>query len=716
LDQPKEWDDPCRFFRWYYTSTLIAFMHSSLLLDEMRPAQLALVMFQRSIAKLSSSTVNSGDSPDEARRRMDQVMHRKFHLAECAIAFLVLWCVVGTAHANSYIWTNSTSGSFSNPLNWSPNQVPSAGDDVNFENDYTVSMHTIAFDGQTTASTMAESDLITTVFQLDGNYDTGSFTLNSAGGLVELTGGGTMTAQSLYSLDLLISDASLVVASTAAPNSCTVDGSSSTFQCGSLSSASFIVTNEGTAICESIPETGGSIIYVDGLGSTLTIIGSAASFQFYITGGGIVRATTFSGSLLTVDGGGSQMQLSGTFSPPGAGYLTQLTVTNGGEFACPGVRITNSLYGFVSGQDSQWNTVGRLYLGTHALLTVQDGGQVTANTMGIDSYPLQVQGTNSLLSAQSITVGEFGDIPASIEISQGAEVQSQTGIVGDNPFGSARVLVQDPGSLLLLNGALTVGGGRGSGGPGFLTVTNGGLAQINSNLTILPSGTVTLNGGSVNIGQAISVPAPNVLRISAGGTLANTGAVYGKIQNAGGLMTAGNTDGTSTIIGDYEQDAGGQLLLNLSGTNQSSGYDVLHVTGNISLAGTLTLNCINGFAPKTGQTFALIQYGGTPTGNFDQIQLNGLAPGFEYQLQQAAGGLSLVAQNDGVATSPPLLSLTPAGNELMISWPDTAPGYNLQSSTNLNSTNWTTLTTTSNQFATPAAGAMQFFRLVKPGT
>ena len=41
--------------------------------------------------------------------------------------------------------------------------------------------------------------------------------------------------------------------------------------------------------------------------------------------------------------------------------------------------------------------------------------------------------------------------------------------------------------------------------------------------------------------------------------------------------------------------------------------------------------------------------------------------------------------------------------------------YNLQSSTNLNATNWTTLTTTSNQFTTPAAGALQFFRLVKPG-
>jgi hypothetical protein len=598
--------------------------------------------------------------------------------------------------------------------------VPGAGDDVNFENDYTVSVHTIVFDGQTTASTLAEADTITTVFQLNGDYDTGTFNANSGGGLVELTGGGTMTAQSLSSLDLLISGASLAVASVASPNSCTVDGSDSTFQCGSLQPPMFIVTNEGTAICDIIPDTGGIILYVDGLGSTLTVTTSAAPYQLYITSGGSMRATTFAGTLMTVDGAGSLMQLSGAFSPPEAGFLTQLTLTNGGEFLCQSVQLTNDLYGVVSGPDSLWNTVGNLYLGKQGLLTVQEGGQVTANTMAIDSASLVVQGTNvqgtdSLLSAQSISVGGIGGAQAFIQIRQGGQMQAQAGIVGANPASFATVLIQDPGSLFLLTNTLSVGGPRGSTGSDLLTVSNGGLAQINSSLTILPSGTVTLSGGSINVGVSTSVPVANVLLISPGGHLANTGAVFGNIRNAS-LLTAGNNDGTITIDGNYEQDSGGQISLNLSGTNTSSGYDVLHVTGNISLAGTLTLNCINGFAPKTGQTFALIQYGGTLTSNFDQIQLNGLAPGFQYQLQQATGGLNLVAQNDGVATSPPLLSLTPSGSELLISWPDTAPGYSLQSSTNLNATNWTTVTTTSNQFTTPAAGAMQFFRLAKPGT
>jgi hypothetical protein len=85
-------------------------------------------------------------------------------------------------------------------------------------------------------------------------------------------------------------------------------------------------------------------------------------------------------------------------------------------------------------------------------------------------------------------------------------------------------------------------------------------------------------------------------------------------------------------------------------------------------------------------------------------------------IQQANGALTLVAQSNGVATSPPLLSIAHTGSRLLISWPETAPGYNiLQSSTNLNATNWTTISTTGNQFSAPTSGPMQFFRLIKTG-
>jgi len=204
------------------------------------------------------------------------------------------------------------------------------------------------------------------------------------------------------------------------------------------------VTNKSMATCDSIPNYGGSVFYVDGGGSSLTVNGSAAPYQFFITSGGFASATTFSGSLLSIDGGGSQMQLSGAFAPAGAGFLTQLTVTNGGEFSCQSVDITNSLFGGVSGPGSLWNTVGQVYLGSYALLTVDDGGQVTASKMYSDSTQLRVQGSNSLVSAQSISIGDSGYAQASVEISQGGHMQSQIGFVGDNPSSSATVLIHDP--------------------------------------------------------------------------------------------------------------------------------------------------------------------------------------------------------------------------------------------------------------------------------
>ena len=131
--------------------------------------------------------------------------------------------------------------------------------------------------------------------------------------------------------------------------------------------------------------------------------------------------------------------------------------------------------------------------------------------------------------------------------------------------------------------------------------------------------------------------------------------------------------------------------------------------------GKLTIDFIGGFAPQQGQTFSFIQPAGTISGTFDQVVINGLAPGFQYQLAQSSTrGLSLVATSNGVSASPSSLSITSNANQLQVSWPGTATGYLLQSSTNLDSTNWTTLdvpTHLLNLFPTNAAG---FFRLMKP--
>ena len=76
------------------------------------------------------------------------------------------------------------------------------------------------------------------------------------------------------------------------------------------------------------------------------------------------------------------------------------------------------------------------------------------------------------------------------------------------------------------------------------------------------------------------------------------------------------------------------------------------VNGNVQLGGTLTLNFGNGYAPKQGDTFAFVQ-ASTSTGSFANVEVNGLADGFQFEVQSSGGGTQLVAQNDGVATTQP---------------------------------------------------------------
>lgn len=826
-----------------------------------------------------------------------------------------------SACAVTLTWTNTTSGNFSVAANWSPNQVPTAADDVTLENTHTVGTHTVIISGQESMSTTAENSGQTTILQLGGSYGTGPFQLFSGGGLVELTGGGTMTAESLGNLDLLISGANLNVSGTTTPNSCTVDGFNSSFQCPVLQAAMFIVTNSGSATCDSISNAGGGSYSVGGGGSLLTVHGECAPDTLDIGDGGVTSAGgAYSGTRLHVDGSGSQLQVAGAFAPAGQ-QLPQTIVTNGGEIQCATAQIGTSLPTSVSGSGSLLSVSGELDVSNFASVNVQGGGGISAQQIDTDSLGLVVKDTNSLVQAQqNILVGNSAS-GAFVEIKGGGHLQSGGGAIGNASIASGQVVVHDAGSawislnnglavanggsgtltvsngglmqiqgspgtndtliigisagpagtvnvqdsnslldanvgtvtvgyrasgtlnvrqngamdagtvivgttnatgfvnastggtmtlssdLLIGNGqvqvvsgaslkqrttgshlgvgalggvtgsltvdgtgskydhtgglmivgsagtgnvrisnggeldvdlatlgqpaatgnmtvtsagslfrvfdTLAVGGSTHFQGPGTLTVTNGGLVQIDAQMKIFPQGTIFIPGGIINVGSS-NVAAAGVLRVSTGGRLDNAGTVQGQVLVAmGGTLGAGPGDGTCSITGDFQLDSGGLLSLDFTGTNAGSGYDVLNASGNVSLSGTVALNFLDGFAPKAGNTFTFLKFGTNLSGAFNGVQLSGLAPGFQYLIQTNNHALVLVAENDGVATSPPLLTITQSGGQVMVNWPASAAGFALQGTTNLASTNWVNISTTTNQFLTSPTNTMRFFRLFK---
>ena len=78
--------------------------------------------------------------------------------------------------------------------------------------------------------------------------------------------------------------------------------------------------------------------------------------------------------------------------------------------------------------------------------------------------------------------------------------------------------------------------------------------------------------------------------------------------------------------------------------------DRLVVSGTAALHGPIALNFSNGYAPKQGDQLVLIQAAAV-TGAPQAVSITGLAPGFDSELNVVGGTLTLVALNDGVATT-----------------------------------------------------------------
>ncbi len=110
--------------------------------------------------------------------------------------------------------------------------------------------------------------------------------------------------------------------------------------------------------------------------------------------------------------------------------------------------------------------------------------------------------------------------------------------------------------------------------------------------------------------------------------------------------------------------------------------------------------------------------GGTSTGG--QYSVSGTIGQHDASLAMTGGSYSLTGgfwsliavQTPGA----PLLSITASGNQVIVSWPASSSGFNLQTNSNLNPANWGNYSgTVNNNSATisPPKGN-QFFRLYHP--
>jgi T5SS/PEP-CTERM-associated repeat protein len=251
--------------------------------------------------------------------------------------------------------------------------------------------------------------------------------------------------------------------------------------------------------------------------------------------------------------------------------------------------------------------------------TLTVAGQLTNN----GSFQVLGNGSTATIGGD-MNVGVAGG--GSLTIMNGASVTNQDGFVGNGAGSSGTATVSGAGSSWLNLGNLGVGI---NGGSGLLVVNNGG----------------TVTAQTITIGTLGEVDAK-------GGTL-----MYTSLLNMGTLDPVGvaNLIGNSLTV--FPQ---GRVLLDIIGAAPGQ-YGQLDITGSALLSGLTVLDFMNGFAPKKGDVFDLINI----TGNFDfsknTIDIEGLQPGFEYSIDFSNGELTLTALNDGVPLPEPatLLILIP---------------------------------------------------------
>ena len=238
--------------------------------------------------------------------------------------------------------------------------------------------------------------------------------------------------------------------------------------------------------------------------------------------------------------------------------------------------------------------------------------------------------------------------------------------------------IEGAGNVFLGSKRLTVGGNNLSTVFDGVIQDGGGGGGVGGSLTKVGTGALTLDGvntftGRTNILQGL-------LRVHgslAGGayvqnaTLGGNGTIAGGVTvGPGGIVNPGASPGTLTVIGDFLQQPGSTLQMEIGGLNPGDS-DHLIVTGRLTLGGILELNFINGFAPQAGAMFNLLTFA-TLAGQFSGVEVTGLAPGWQFSLDPTGSALSLASQSNAV--SQPTFLVQPGTNTLLTGPGQFAPG------------------------------------------
>jgi hypothetical protein len=167
---------------------------------------------------------------------------------------------------------------------------------------------------------------------------------------------------------------------------------------------------------------------------------------------------------------------------------------------------------------------------------------------------------------------------------------------------------------------------RRRGGTGTLTIADGGLVTVGGNMGIGTTGTVHLDGGTLDLqGNNISFGSGSEAFNFLDGTLRNVGTFDSSLNQQGGRLEIGASAGSTTISGNYTVTGSATLAIELGGLEAGTQHDRLIVTGDASLGGTLAISLIDDFEPQLGDEFTILTAAGVD-GHFGAVTGHQIGP------------------------------------------------------------------------------------------
>ncbi len=253
-------------------------------------------------------------------------------------------------------------------------------------------------------------------------------------------------------------------------------------------------------------------------------------------------------------------------------------------------------------------------------ISASDGGQVDLS--GISGFTDNASGTNGVVRITASGAGSTIDLSAVTALDR------------------ADVTIDDTASVDL--------GQLASFDRGTIALDSSDAAapdlHLGDSLALGAAGVVDVAGSSAAVVVGPGTPAgaaDGTLSVAFGGMLSGTGTVIGTLVN-GGVLGPGNSPGTFSVDGDFEQAAAAILAIEIGGLSQGSLFDLLDVSGGATLAGDVEVSLFGGYVPPGGESFVFLEADGGISGQFDNVFCTNCS-GIAFELVHGTHSVSLNA-------------------------------------------------------------------------